>query len=120
MHWLSWHREIGAAQDAYLAHNRAWQAYLARAAEDPAEFDVEQTDVNTTFEAAEQPIRAALPDPALYDLDATGRPDLRPAAVRRRWADPVRLIPVPSAATDHAVAVQRGRPPGRGHGARAS
>ena len=63
--WLSWHREVGAAQDAYLAHNRAWQAYLARAAEDPAEFDVEQTDVNTTFTAAEEPLRAALPDPSL-------------------------------------------------------
>ena len=68
--WLSWHREVGAAQDAYLEHNRAWQAYLGRAAEDPAEFDVEQADVNTTFAAAEAPLRAALPVPALYDLDA--------------------------------------------------
>jgi hypothetical protein len=68
MRWLAWHREIGAAQDAYLAHNRAWQDYLGRAAQDPAEFGQPQDDVNTTFEAAERSFRAALPSLALFDL----------------------------------------------------
>ena len=59
---------MGAAQDAYLAHNRAWQEYLARAAQDPAQFGVDDTEVNDTFEAAEAPVRAALPPYALFDL----------------------------------------------------
>ncbi len=66
--WLAWHRDVGDAQEAYLAHNRAWQAYLARAAEDPAEFGRPQDAVNETFTAAEEPIRAALPAPVLFDL----------------------------------------------------
>ncbi len=61
MRWLVWHREIGAAQDAYLAHNRAWQDYLGRAAQDPAEFARPQDDVNSTFEDAERYVRASLP-----------------------------------------------------------
>jgi hypothetical protein len=68
MRWLAWHREIGAAQDAYLAHNRAWQDYLDRAAQDPAEFVSPQDDVNSTFEAAERYFRTALPPLALFDL----------------------------------------------------
>ena len=66
--WLTWHRDIGVAQDAYLAHNRAWQDYLSRAAQDPAEFGRPQDDVNSTFEAAEGPMRDALPSLALFDL----------------------------------------------------
>ena len=66
--WLAWHREIGDAQDAYLAHNRAWTDYLARAAKDPAEFARPQDDVNTTFEAAESPFRDALPSMPLFNL----------------------------------------------------
>jgi hypothetical protein len=66
--WFAWHRNIGAAQDAYLAHNRAWQDYLARAAEDPAEFGRPQDDVNSTFDAAQNPFRSALPALALFDL----------------------------------------------------
>jgi hypothetical protein len=66
--WLAWHREIGTAQDTYLAHNRAWVDYLDRAAQDPAEFGRPQDDVNTTFEAAEGDFREALPPWALFDL----------------------------------------------------
>jgi hypothetical protein len=66
--WLAWHRDIGAAQDAYLAHNRAWQDYLGRAAEDPAEIGRPQDDVNSTFEAAEGRFRAAVPPLALFHL----------------------------------------------------
>lgn len=67
--WLLWHREIGAAQEAYLAHNRAWQAYLARAAEDPAEFGRQQDLVNTTFVEAESSVRFAVPVAPLFDID---------------------------------------------------
>lgn len=66
--WLRWHREVGEAQEAYLTHNRAWQAYLDRAATDPAEFGTQQEAVDTTFAAAEKPIRDAVPLPALFDL----------------------------------------------------
>ena len=66
--WLAWHKEVGDAQEAYLTHNRAWQAYLGRATTDPAEFGTQQEEVNTTFEAAEAPIRDAVPLPALFDL----------------------------------------------------
>jgi hypothetical protein len=69
LRWLAWHREIGAAQDAYLAHNRAWVDYLDRAAADPAEFGQPQDDVNTTFEAAEGYFDTALPPLTLFDLD---------------------------------------------------
>ena len=68
--WLAWHQDVRAAQDAYLAHNRAWQDYLARAAADPSEFARPQDDVNSTFEAAEPAVRGALPPAALYRLDA--------------------------------------------------
>ena len=66
--WLIWHQDIGAAQEAYLAHNRAWQAYLARAAKDPAEFGREQPLVDSTFADAEPRIRAAVPVLPLFDL----------------------------------------------------
>ncbi len=66
--WLAWHRDVRDAQDAYLAHNRAWQEYLGRAAEDPAEFGRPQDAVNDTFMAAEDPVRSALPAPVMFDL----------------------------------------------------
>ena len=66
---LPWHTNIADARDAYLAHNLAWQDYLARATDDPAEFDKEQADVNSTFELVEPLMRRALPNPALFDLD---------------------------------------------------
>lgn len=66
--WLLWHRDVAAAQESYLAHNRAWQDYLARAAEDPSEFARPQDDVNTTFADAEVEVRAAIPLIALFDL----------------------------------------------------
>jgi hypothetical protein len=66
--WLAWHREVSRAQEAYLAHNRAWQAYLDRAAADPTEFQKKQDDINSTFAAAEVAVRAAEPRPALFRL----------------------------------------------------
>ena len=59
--WLAWHQEVGRAQAAYVAHNRAWQAYLDRASKDPAEFGTPQDEVNTTFENAQVPIEDAVP-----------------------------------------------------------
>jgi hypothetical protein len=66
--WLAWHGAVGQAQDAYLAHNRAWQDYLGRAASDPSEFARQQDAINSTFEASEPAVRGALPSGALYDL----------------------------------------------------
>jgi hypothetical protein len=66
--WLAWHTEVGAAQQAYLAHNKAWQDYLNRAAQDPSELALPQDQVNETFAAAEAPIRAAVPARALFHL----------------------------------------------------
>ena len=66
--WLIWHQDIGRAQEAYLAHNQAWQDYLARAAKDPAEFGREQPLVDSTFADAEPAIRAAVPIVPLFGL----------------------------------------------------
>jgi hypothetical protein len=68
--WLAWHQDVRRAQDAYLAHNQAWQDYLTRAIEDPAEFARPQDAVNSTFEEAEPAVREALPPAALYRLKA--------------------------------------------------
>lgn len=72
--WLVWHRDVKAAQEAYLAHNRAWQEYLTRAATDPTEFARPQDLVNSSFGEAEAKVRAAVPLIALYDL--RGRVDV--------------------------------------------
>jgi len=66
---LPWHRTIGAARDAYLAHNAAWQEYTARVIEDPAELLRDQPLVNSTFEDAQQPLLDAIPQPDLLDLE---------------------------------------------------
>ncbi|MGA1215825.1 MAG: hypothetical protein ACO31X_09670, partial [Candidatus Nanopelagicales bacterium] len=58
---LPWHSELLAAQEAYLAHNRAWVDYMAAAAEDPAEWFRPQPDVNTTFAEAKRPLVEAIP-----------------------------------------------------------
>ena len=58
---LPWHSELLTAQEAYLAHNRAWVEYMAAAAEDPAEWFRPQPDVNTTFADAKLPLVEAIP-----------------------------------------------------------
>ncbi len=65
---MPWHADVQRAQEAYLAHNRAWQDYLRAASTDPAEFGVTQELVNETFAAAEEPIRLAVPLPDVFDL----------------------------------------------------
>lgn len=59
--WLRWHADVRAAQQAYLAHSRAWVEYLKRAAEDPEEFGRPQEDVNDTFTRLREPLLAAVP-----------------------------------------------------------
>ncbi len=66
---LPWHTDIKAAQDAYLLHNYAWQAYMLSAQEDPVAFTTPQPLVNQTFEDSQAPLENAVPNPALYDLD---------------------------------------------------
>ena len=63
-----WHVNIQQAREAYLRHNRAWQDYLGRAAENPTEFLREQTEVNESFEDAAPLFRRALPEPTLFGL----------------------------------------------------
>ena len=67
---LPWHTDIKAAQKAYLAHNHAWQDYLAKASKDAQEFSKNQDAVNQTFADAEAPMRAAIPKPDLFGLTA--------------------------------------------------
>ena len=51
------------------AHNVAWQEYLARAAEDPAEFISPQPAVNDTFFEARTPLWQAVPGIDFLDLE---------------------------------------------------
>ena len=67
---MPWHADIVDAQDAYLAHNKAWQVYLAAAAKNPAEFAETHEDVNSTFAEAQEPLRRAIPAPDPYGLEA--------------------------------------------------
>ena len=60
---------LAQAQVAYLAHNFAWQEYLGRAAEDPAEFVSPQPEVNDTFFEARDPLWQAVPGIDLLDLE---------------------------------------------------
>ena len=49
------------ARAAYLRHNAAWVDYLARAAEDPAEFVRVQPEVNDSFFDARTPLWESIP-----------------------------------------------------------
>jgi len=63
-----WHEDLLLARQAYLKHNRAWQAYLDRASQDATEFALPQDEVNSTFLAAEPLFREAIPEPDGYAL----------------------------------------------------
>ena len=65
---LRWHPNLAEAQKAYLAHNLAWQDYLSQASADAAVFAQPAENVNATFDAAEEPLRAAVPRPDVLDL----------------------------------------------------
>lgn len=67
---LPWHGDITRAKDAYVAHNQAWQDYMQKAADDPTVLFKDQPEINSTFDAAEPLMKAAVPVPALYDLRA--------------------------------------------------
>ena len=64
---LPWHTEIKAAQEAYLLHNYAWQAYMQSAIEDPVAFTVDQPLINTRFMDSQQPLEDAVQDLSLFD-----------------------------------------------------
>lgn len=66
---LPWDVAIWESRQAYLDHNLAWQEYLSAAALDPIELTKDQPAINDTFVAFENAITAAVPDPALFDLD---------------------------------------------------
>ncbi len=65
---FGWHDRVAAARAAYLAHNRAWVDYLAKATSDPLQFTRPQDAVNETFAAAQEPLTAAVPYWDLFDL----------------------------------------------------
>ena len=65
---LPWHTEIKAAQEAYLLHNYAWQAYMQSAIEDPVAFTVNQPLIDSSFMDAQQPLEDAVPELTLFDL----------------------------------------------------
>ncbi len=65
---LPWHTKIKAAQEAYLLHNYAWQAYMHSAAEDPIALTVNQPLVNQSFEDAQEPLESVVPELALFNL----------------------------------------------------
>ena len=67
---LPWHRRIEDARSAYLAHNQAWQDYLARAVLDPIVFSEPQPAVDETFLASEPLMKRAVPLPAFPALVA--------------------------------------------------
>ncbi len=56
------------ARSAYLRHNAAWVDYMARAAEDPAQFVSPQPEVNASFFDARIPLLRAIPAIDLLDL----------------------------------------------------
>lgn len=58
------------AREGYLRHNLAWVDYMARAAEDPAEFVSPQPEVNDSFFDARLPLVEAIPALDLLDLQA--------------------------------------------------
>ena len=65
---LPWHRDILDAKEIYLAHNRSWQDYMAEIAADPKVYGTDQPLIDETFTAADPIMRAAVPDPPLFDL----------------------------------------------------
>lgn len=65
---LPWHREIIDAKEIYIAHNRSWQDYMADIAADPKVYGTDQPLIDETFMAADPIMRAAVPDPPLFDL----------------------------------------------------
>lgn len=67
---LPWHGDIVRAQDAYLAHNEAWQRYMKAAVDDPALLFKPQPDINSTFDAAQPLMERAVPIPHLFNLKA--------------------------------------------------
>ncbi|MGI9136606.1 MAG: hypothetical protein ACR2JS_06065 [Candidatus Nanopelagicales bacterium] len=66
---LPWDVAIWNSRQAYLDHNMAWQEYLSAAALNPIELTKDQPAINDTFLMFEETITAAVPDPALFDLD---------------------------------------------------
>ncbi len=64
-----WHHEVLAARDAYLAHNEAWQAFLASAADDASVWLTDDEDIESTWNALDPVLRAAVPTPAILNLD---------------------------------------------------
>ena len=64
-----WHHDQLAAQQAYLAHNQAWQDFLTRAATDPSLWYSDDPDIESTWDAMIPLLRAAVPTPSILGID---------------------------------------------------
>ena len=64
-----WHHDVLAARDAYLAHNRAWQDFLTRAASDPSVWLTDDNKIESTWDALGPVLTGAVPTPAILGLD---------------------------------------------------
>ncbi len=63
-----WHEDVVAARDAYLDHSGAWQDFLAAASDDAEAWFVEFPAIETTWQAFGPLVEAAVPSPALRNL----------------------------------------------------
>jgi hypothetical protein len=63
-----WHEDIVLARDDYLAHNQAWQDFLAAASQDPQEWFTDYEPINITWDAVGPTLRDGVPTPALWNL----------------------------------------------------
>lgn len=61
VHVLPWHDSLRRAQEDYLAHVDAWQAYYAALGSDYAVYGQPQPLINATFEAVGSSLRDAVP-----------------------------------------------------------
>jgi hypothetical protein len=67
---LPWHERILAARDAYLAHNHAWQDYLAAVEVDPSQIAMPQPAVIDTWAIAQRIVPSGVPRPDAFGLRA--------------------------------------------------
>lgn len=63
-----WHTDVLAARDAYLAHNLAWQEYLSRAGADAAAWFIEDSAIESTWNAFTAKFETIVPTPAFGSL----------------------------------------------------
>ncbi len=64
-----WHHDQLAAQEAYIAHNDAWQDFLTRAAQDPSLWYSADDGIESTWDEMTPLLQAAIPTPSVLGID---------------------------------------------------